>query len=55
MSDQQRASLCPRLVDYMAIVGAHTTPPMPKGMQSGKAPPVQVSCRQQLPQQTPAQ
>ncbi|KAH8396457.1 hypothetical protein KR222_010437, partial [Zaprionus bogoriensis] len=43
MSDQQRASLCPRLVDYMAIVGAHTTPPMPKGMASGKAPPVQVS------------
>ncbi|KAM8721000.1 hypothetical protein ACLKA7_006953 [Drosophila subpalustris] len=42
MSDQQRASLCPRLVDYMAIVGAHTTPPMPKGMQGNKAPPVQV-------------
>ncbi|XP_070067320.1 MAP kinase-activating death domain protein isoform X10 [Drosophila virilis] len=42
MSDQQRASLCPRLVDYMAIVGAHTTPPMPKGMQGSKAPPVQV-------------
>ncbi|XP_033150266.1 MAP kinase-activating death domain protein [Drosophila busckii] len=42
MSDQQRASLCPRLVDYMAIVGAHTTPPMPKGMPASKAPPVQV-------------
>ncbi|BFG03000.1 MAP kinase-activating death domain protein [Drosophila madeirensis] len=42
MSDQQRASLCPRLVDYMAIVGAHTTPPMPKGLQGFKAPPVQV-------------
>ncbi|XP_062140908.1 MAP kinase-activating death domain protein isoform X2 [Drosophila sulfurigaster albostrigata] len=42
MSDQQRASLCPRLVDYMAIVGAHTTPPMPKGNQGSKAPPVQV-------------
>ncbi|XP_033243507.1 MAP kinase-activating death domain protein isoform X11 [Drosophila miranda] len=42
MSDQQRASLCPRLVDYMAIVGAHTTPPMPKGLQGLKAPPVQV-------------
>jgi len=43
MSDQQKASLCPRLVDYMAIVGAHTTPPMPKGLQGLKAPPVQVS------------
>ncbi|XP_046867476.1 MAP kinase-activating death domain protein isoform X2 [Drosophila willistoni] len=42
MTDQQRASLCPRLVDYMAIVGAHTTPPMPKGMQGSKGPPVQV-------------
>nr|NP_573001.2 Rab3 GDP-GTP exchange factor, isoform C [Drosophila melanogaster]Q9VXY2.2 RecName: Full=MAP kinase-activating death domain protein; AltName: Full=Rab3 guanyl-nucleotide exchange factor [Drosophila melanogaster]AAF48424.2 Rab3 GDP-GTP exchange factor, isoform C [Drosophila melanogaster] len=42
MSDQQKASLCPRLVDYMAIVGAHTTPPMPKGLQGLKAPPVQV-------------
>ncbi|XP_030382359.1 MAP kinase-activating death domain protein [Scaptodrosophila lebanonensis] len=42
MSDQQKLSLCPRLVDYMAIVGAHTTPAMPKGMQGSKAPPVQV-------------
>ncbi|XP_037938149.1 MAP kinase-activating death domain protein isoform X8 [Teleopsis dalmanni] len=42
MSDQQKQSLCPRLVDYMAIVGARTTPPIPKGMQNNKTPPVQI-------------
>lgn len=43
MSEQQRQSLCPRLVDYMAIVGVKTAPPMPKGMSGNKPPPVQVS------------
>lgn len=43
MAEQQKLSLCPRLVDYMAIVGARTTPPMPKGLAGNKTPPVQVS------------
>lgn len=42
MAEQQKLSLCPRLVDYMAIVGARTTPPMPKGLAGNKTPPVQV-------------
>ncbi|XP_028899782.2 MAP kinase-activating death domain protein isoform X5 [Zeugodacus cucurbitae] len=42
MAEQQKLSLCPRLVDYMAIVGARTTPPMPKGLTGNKTPPVQI-------------
>ena len=42
MSEQQRQALCPRLVDYMAIVGVRTAPPMPKGVGASKCPPVQV-------------
>lgn len=41
MAEQQRQSLCPRLIDYLAIVGARTnTIPRPG---SGTNPPVQVS------------
>ncbi|XP_036319969.1 MAP kinase-activating death domain protein-like, partial [Rhagoletis pomonella] len=42
MAEQQKLSLCPRLVDYMAIVGARSTPPMPKGLSGNKTPPVQI-------------
>ncbi|XP_012156976.1 MAP kinase-activating death domain protein isoform X7 [Ceratitis capitata] len=42
MAEQQKLSLCPRLVDYMAIVGARTTPPIPKGLPGNKTPPVQI-------------
>nr|XP_036227116.1 MAP kinase-activating death domain protein isoform X20 [Bactrocera oleae] len=42
MAEHQKLSLCPRLVDYMAIVGARTTPPMPKGLAGNKTPPVQI-------------
>lgn len=43
MAEQQKLSLCPRLVDYLAIVGARTTPPIHKGLPGNKTPPVQVS------------
>lgn len=43
MAEQQKLSLCPRLVDYLAIVGARTTPPVHKGLPGNKTPPVQVS------------
>lgn len=43
MAEQQKLSLCPRLVDYLAIVGARTTPAVHKGLPGNKTPPVQVS------------
>uniref|UniRef100_A0A1I8P2U7 MAP kinase-activating death domain protein n=1 Tax=Stomoxys calcitrans TaxID=35570 RepID=A0A1I8P2U7_STOCA len=42
MAEQQKLSLCPRLVDYLAIVGARTTPPIHKGLPGNKTPPVQI-------------
>lgn len=45
MAEQQKLSLCPRLVDYLAIVGARTTPPVHKGLQGNKTPPVQVNMK----------
>ncbi|KAM7348258.1 rab3 GDP-GTP exchange factor isoform 4-T4 [Cochliomyia hominivorax] len=42
MAEQQKLSLCPRLVDYLAIVGARTTPPVHKGLPGNKTPPVQI-------------
>lgn len=44
MSEQQKQSLCPRLIDYLAIVGAksHMVPRGGTG-PNGNQPPVQVS------------
>lgn len=48
MAEQQRQSLCPRLIDYLAIVGARSSIlPRPGGSNNGGAtsntpPPVQV-------------
>ncbi|XP_067637993.1 MAP kinase-activating death domain protein isoform X3 [Eurosta solidaginis] len=42
MAEQQKLSLCPRLVDYMAIVGARTIPQLPKGIPGNKTPAVQI-------------
>lgn len=40
MAEKQRQSLCPRLIDYLAIVGARASvPPKPGGGSN----PVQVS------------
>lgn len=41
MAEQQRQSLCPRLIDYLAIVGSRATNLKPTG--NGQNPPVQVS------------
>lgn len=45
MADLQRKTLCPRLIDYLAIVGVrHTNVPRPSGGNnvSGTNPAVQV-------------
>lgn len=41
MAEQQRQSLCPRLIDYLAIVGARSANITRAGV--GQNPPVQVS------------
>ncbi|XP_055913086.1 MAP kinase-activating death domain protein isoform X11 [Eupeodes corollae] len=41
MAEQQKLSLCPRLVDYLAIVGARTSPPT-RTIAGNKTPPVQM-------------
>lgn len=41
MADQQRAALCPRLIDYLAIVGAKSIPVQKKGGKEFQ-PPVQL-------------
>lgn len=41
MAEQQRQSLCPRLIDYLAIVGSRSA--SVKHGSSGQNPPVQVS------------
>lgn len=40
MSEQQRQSLCPRLIDYLAIVGSRSANIKHTG--NGQNPPVQV-------------
>lgn len=40
MAEQQRQSLCPRLIDYLAIVGSRSTNIKHQG--NGQNPPVQV-------------
>lgn len=42
MSDQQKQSLCPRLIDYLAIVGAKNTPVQRGGSGTNNQSPVQV-------------
>lgn len=47
MAEQQRQSLCPRLIDYLAIIGARTSQPPSAKLPPGQVPPVQVcSCVQ---------
>lgn len=41
MAEQQRQSLCPRLIDYLAIVGSRSANMKHPG--NGQNPPVQVS------------
>lgn len=41
MAEQQRQSLCPRLIDYLAIVGSRSSNMKHPG--NGQNPPVQVS------------
>lgn len=41
MAEQQRQSLCPRLIDYLAIVGSRSA--NIKNPGNGQNPPVQVS------------
>lgn len=41
MAEQQRQSLCPRLIDYLAIVGSRSA--SAKHGSNGQNPPVQVS------------
>lgn len=41
MAEQQRQSLCPRLIDYLAIVGSRSTNIKHPG--NGQNPPVQVN------------
>jgi hypothetical protein len=43
MAEQQRQSLCPRLIDYLAIVGARSSVAPRAGPPTGGGnPPVQV-------------
>lgn len=42
MAEQQKQSLCPRLIDYLAIVGAKNSPVRTSGTNNNQ-PPVQVS------------
>lgn len=41
MAEQQRQQLCPRLIDYLAIVGSRPNNVVRQG-NSGQNPPVQV-------------
>lgn len=42
MAEKQRKSLCPRLIDYLAIVGSRS--PNVKCSGNSQSPPVQVVC-----------
>lgn len=42
MAEKQRQSLCPRLIDYLAIVGSRS--PNVKCAGNSQSPPVQVIC-----------
>lgn len=42
MAEQQKQSLCPRLIDYLAIVGARNTPTHRASGTNNNQPPVQV-------------
>lgn len=42
MAEQQKQSLCPRLIDYLAIVGARSST-VQRGGGGSNQPPVQVS------------
>lgn len=44
MAEQQKQALCPRLIDYLAIVGAKTNM-VPRAGGPNSQPPVQVSSR----------
>ena len=43
MAEQQKQSLCPRLIDYLAIVGAKGTMGQRASGTNNNQPPVQVS------------
>lgn len=43
MSEQQKQSLCPRLIDYLAIVGARSGTVQRTSGSNNNQPPVQVS------------
>lgn len=43
MAEQQKQSLCPRLIDYLAIVGARGTLGQRASGTNNNQPPVQVS------------
>lgn len=43
MSEQQKQSLCPRLIDYLAIVGARSGSVQKASGSNNNQPPVQVS------------
>ena len=43
MAEQQKQSLCPRLIDYLAIVGARNMPTHRASGTNNNQPPVQVS------------
>lgn len=45
MAEQQKQSLCPRLIDYLAIVGARGTVGHRASGTNNNQPPVQVSSR----------
>jgi hypothetical protein len=42
MAEQQKQSLCPRLIDYLAIVGARNMPTHRASGTNNNQPPVQV-------------
>lgn len=43
MAEQQKQSLCPRLIDYLAIVGARSGTVQRTAGSNNNQPPVQVS------------
>jgi hypothetical protein len=43
MAEQQKQSLCPRLIDYLAIVGARSGTVQRAAGSNNNQPPVQVS------------
>lgn len=45
MAEQQKQSLCPRLIDYLAIVGARGTVQHRASGTNNNQPPVQVSSK----------